>query len=65
MDLFEKKDKGSNITNKIGKEVRKKKQFKSKGRGKTKKSYFIHEKKNNKNNNSNIEENKKMDIEPK
>ena len=72
MDLFgifenKKKDKGNAISKKIGKEIKKKKQFKSKGRGITRKSYFVHEKSedNDDDNKIEIDENKNMDIDEK
>ena len=70
MDLFEDKDKGCNITKKIGKDIKKRKQTKSKERGKTNKSYFIHQKNDNtsdikKDNNELLDDDKKMDIDPK
>ena len=70
MEFFDNKKKGSNITKKIGKDIKKRKQIKSKGRGKTNKSYFIHQKNDNKNdikrdNKDKLDDDKKMDIEPK
>ena len=67
LELFDNKDKGGNITKKIGKDIKKRKQFKSKGRGITKKSYFNHENddKNKYNKEKNNFDDKKMDIEPK
>ena len=71
MDLFglfenKKKDKGNAISKKIGKEIKKKKQFKSKGRGITRKSYFVHDKsEDNDDNKIEIDENKNMDIDAK
>ena len=70
LGLFDNKDNGNRITKKIGKDIKKRKQFKSKGRGKTKKSYFNHEKEDNiddnkKNKEKEKDEDKKMDIDNK
>ena len=64
MDLFglfenKKKDKGNAISKKIGKEIKKKKQFKSKGRGITRKSYFVHDKSEDYDDDNKIEIDKK------
>ena len=70
MELFDNKkdnnEKGSNITKNIGKDIKKKKEHKIKGRGMTKNTNINKEKKEvNKNNINNDNEDHYMDLEQK
>ena len=59
------KEKGNNISKRIEKDIKKKKNYKKEGRGKTKNTKINHEKKETIKKDDNEIDDKKMDIDPK